>query len=177
MFPKILVAIACGVDEAIDDSEFSRTIFEQALALAKTHHSALMIMHVLSLSDDIYPGYPYVGIPHTAFQVYAKRWEDRKQTSLMQLKALESEATAIGVLVEFTQNAGDPGKSICDVAKSWDANLIVIGRRGLSGLSELFMGSVSNYVLHHAPCHVLTIQGVAQAVPPLETAKTVVGSV
>jgi nucleotide-binding universal stress UspA family protein len=169
MFPKILVAI--------DDSEFSCTIFEQALALAKTHHSELMIMHVLSLSDDIYPGDPYVGIPHAAFQVYAKRWEDRKQTSLIKLRALEEEAAAIGVLAEFTQNAGDPGKLICDLAKSWDANLIVIGRRGLSGLSELFMGSVSNYVLHHAPCHVLTIQGVAQTVPPLETARTVSGAV
>jgi nucleotide-binding universal stress UspA family protein len=164
MFQKILVAI--------DDSEFDRTLFEQALALAKTHQSTLMILHVLALSDDIYPGDPYVGIPHVAFQIYAKRWEERKQTSLQKLRALEEEATAAGVHTEFTQNAGDPGKLICALAKTWDANLIVIGRRGLRGLGELFMGSVSNYVLHHAHCHVLTIQGIAQTLPPLETAAT-----
>jgi len=39
--------------------------------------------------------------------------------------------------------------------------LVVVGRRGHSGLSELFLGSVSNYVLHRAPCSVLTIQGEA----------------
>ncbi len=39
------------------------------------------------------------------------------------------------------------------------ADLIVVGRRGRSGLSELILGSASNYVLHHAPCSVLTLQG------------------
>ncbi|PSB56557.1 universal stress protein [Chamaesiphon polymorphus] len=43
----------------------------------------------------------------------------------------ESEATAAGISTEFTQHIGDPGKMICEVAKTWNANLIVIGRRGL----------------------------------------------
>jgi nucleotide-binding universal stress UspA family protein len=33
-----------------------------------------------------------------------------------------------------------------------------MGRRGRTGLSELFLGSVSNYVTHHAPCSVLTLK-------------------
>ena len=47
---------------------------------------------------------------------------------------------------------------ICNAAISWQADLIIMGRRGRTGLSELFLGSVSNYVLHHAPCAVLVVQ-------------------
>ncbi|MEO0350033.1 MAG: universal stress protein, partial [Cyanobacteria bacterium P01_A01_bin.15] len=46
----------------------------------------------------------------------------------------------------------------------WNADLIMMGRRGRSGFSELLLGSVSNYVMHHAPCSVLTVQGVLQPV-------------
>ncbi|MGQ9872468.1 universal stress protein [Leptodesmis sp.] len=38
------------------------------------------------------------------------------------------------------------------------ADLILIGNRGHTGLKELFLGSASNYVLHHAPCSVLTVK-------------------
>ena len=44
------------------------------------------------------------------------------------------------------------------LAKDWNADLIIMGRRGLTGLSEMFLGSVSNYVVHHASCSVLLIQ-------------------
>jgi nucleotide-binding universal stress UspA family protein len=53
---------------------------------------------------------------------------------------------------------GDPGQVICEVAKSWDADLILMGRNRKSGISELFLGSSSNYVLHHAVCSVLVVQ-------------------
>ncbi len=44
------------------------------------------------------------------------------------------------------------------MARNCGADVIVMGRRGHSGLSELILGSVSNYVLHHAPCSVLIVQ-------------------
>ena len=67
------------------------------------------------------------------------------------------------VPAEFTQNAGDPGPVICSVAQTWGADLILMGRRGLSGLGELVLGSASNYVLHHAACSVLVMQGLIAA--------------
>lgn len=74
------------------------------------------------------------------------------------LRSRTRKAMAAGVSTEFTQLAGSPGKTICDLASDWGADLIVMGRRGRSGLSELILGSVSNYVLHHARCSVLTVQ-------------------
>lgn len=64
----------------------------------------------------------------------------------------------MGINAEFKILFGDPSRVICEIAQAWNADLIIIGRRGRTGLSELFLGSVSNYVLHHAPCSVLTVQ-------------------
>jgi nucleotide-binding universal stress UspA family protein len=55
---------------------------------------------------------------------------------------------------------GDPGHSICESAQNWGADLIVLGRRGRTGFAEAFLGSVSNYVVHHASCSVFVIQEV-----------------
>ena len=65
------------------------------------------------------------------------------------------EATAARVSTEYTQLAGNPGRIICELASSWSADLIIVGSRELKGLKEIFLGSVSNYVTHHAPCSVL----------------------
>lgn len=160
MFSKILVAI--------DDSASSQSVFEQALALAKLHKSRLMALHVLMAADNLYPGDPYIGITEIAMRAYWERWQNRQKEGISRLQALEAESIALGVEMEFTQNVGDPSRMICKLAETWESNLIVVGRRGVSGVSEFFGGSVSNYVLHHAPCHVLTLQDNVTAKPHAE---------
>jgi|SwirhisoilCB1_FD_contig_41_6714388_length_1241_multi_1_in_0_out_0_2 nucleotide-binding universal stress UspA family protein len=161
MFGKILVAI--------DHSDMSEFIFNEALTLAKANHASLMLVHVIAPFDDTYPGDPYIRTPKSVTQIYLERWKEREQEGLEKLRVLQQlaersmdDSTAAGVSVEFTQNIGDPGRMICALARNWNADLIVVGRRGLNALREFFLGSVSNYVLHHAPCHVLTIQAKSQ---------------
>ncbi|MHC5743836.1 MAG: universal stress protein [Nostoc sp.] len=63
-------------------------------------------------------------------------------------------------MAESSYQTGDPGTNICDLARSWGAGfLIVLGRRGLKGTAQTLAGSVSNHVVHHAPCSVLVVQG------------------
>jgi nucleotide-binding universal stress UspA family protein len=151
MFEKILVAI--------DHTEFSHCIFEQSLMLAKLHQSELMLVHVLTPSESFYPaGNSYLGLPAPPLTEYLQQLQEWEQQGIAKLQAFTTEAIAAGVKTGFKQTVGNPGKSICEVAKDWNASLIIIGRRGLSGLSEMFIGSQSNYVLHHAPCNVLAIQ-------------------
>jgi nucleotide-binding universal stress UspA family protein len=135
-----------------------------------------MLIHVLTVLDDFYPGDTFIGIPASAMQIYAERSEKREQAGIEKLQGFAVEATTAGVPIDFVQKIGDPGKLICETAKTWNADLIVVGRRGLNGLSELFMGSTSNYVLHHAPCDVLTIQAIAQTVPLRELPTILAGS-
>ncbi len=67
-------------------------------------------------------------------------------------------AEAAGVKVaETVSAAGDPAREIVAAAKAAGADLVVVGRRGLSGLNELLLGSVSQKVLHHAGSDVLIV--------------------
>lgn len=52
---------------------------------------------------------------------------------------------------------GDCADEILDVAKAENALMIVMGRRGLGRVREAFLGSVSQKVLHHAPCTVVIV--------------------
>jgi len=52
---------------------------------------------------------------------------------------------------------GQPAAQIIDAATAAQADIIVIGRRGLNSVGELFLGSVSQQVLHAAPCPVLIV--------------------
>ncbi|MGI0488158.1 universal stress protein [Pantanalinema rosaneae CENA516] len=73
------------------------------------------------------------------------------------LQALVDEAIANGVSTQFVQGVGSAGSLICEFARQVEADLIILGRHGYSSLNEFFLGSVSHYVLHHAPCSVLVI--------------------
>jgi len=158
MFKKIIAAVSPSFP--------SDHVLNEAIAIAKLENATLMLLHVLSPMDEGYPTpvYPgpdsvYPGLHEQAIRVYAQEWEAYQQEALKFLKNLTEDVYKTGVAVEFTQNAGDPGRVICELAKNWDADLIILGRRGHTGFKELFLGSISNYVLHHAPCSVLTVQG------------------
>lgn len=53
---------------------------------------------------------------------------------------------------------GNPGKTISAYAKDKQIDLIIMGSRGLGGIKEVFLGSVSHEVLKHAHCPVLIIK-------------------
>jgi nucleotide-binding universal stress UspA family protein len=153
MFNRILVAV--------DRSEMSIKVFEQALSLAKITSANLMLLHVLSQEEEgspealVFPNIDYYpGWNEQSFQLYQEHWEKFKNEGLQMLQSWSAQANKSGVNTEFTQNTGNPGRRICELAIDWNADLIMMGRRGRSGLTEFFLGSVSIYVLHHAPCSV-----------------------
>lgn len=157
MFHKILVAL--------DSSESSHRVFDGAIALAKITGSSLMLLHVLSSEEESSPNVSMIGLQYSpiatdeVIHMYQRQWAEYENRGLEMLRSYAEQAAADGIAAEFSQNSGSPGRTICELARTWEADLIVVGRRGHSGFNELLLGSVSNYVLHHAPCSVLTIQG------------------
>jgi nucleotide-binding universal stress UspA family protein len=63
-----------------------------------------------------------------------------------------------GWTVEKHAREGDPAHTIIDVASEQDADLIVVGARGSTGLKRFALGSVSSKLSHHAPHSLLIVR-------------------
>jgi nucleotide-binding universal stress UspA family protein len=159
MFDKILVAL--------DDTVLATKILDEAILMAERLDAKLMLLHVLSPLETERLGMQPGGIGIESFfpilneqavRQYALEWQAYEEHGMAQLQGHLRMAEAKGLTVECEQTMGDPGQSICKVAQTWGASLILMGRNRKSGISELFLGSTSNYVLHHAPCSVLAVQ-------------------
>lgn len=154
MISKILVAV--------DRSPLSKSIFDTAVSLAKTTGANLMLLHVLSPQESEYPILPVNTydplVNELDYDRYHQKHAEYELEGLQFLQNLTEEATKAGIDTEHTQLSGNSGRMICELANNWSADLIVVGSRGLKGLKEMFLGSVSNYVTHHAPCSVLIVR-------------------
>jgi nucleotide-binding universal stress UspA family protein len=80
--------------------------------------------------------------------------EDVNQT----LEAAATVAREAGVEVDLYPRQGDPADAILDVAEEQEADLIIVGNKGMTGAKRFLLGSVPNKVSHHAPCSVLIIR-------------------
>lgn len=151
MINKILVAI--------DNSMDSISVFNLAVTLARSTDASLMLLHVFSEEDIDYPILPtyayYSMLKGNDDGIIQQKFAEYEQRGMEFLQDLSRKAIAKGIDTEYVQLDGAPEQEICELADSWSADLIIVGSRGLKGLKEMFIGSVSNYVTHHAPCSVL----------------------
>lgn len=130
MFERILVAL--------DNSADNVSVFETALSLAKWADSRLLLAHVLPCED----------MNSTVCETQG----------LKMLRQFHTLASAAGIGSDLAQPLANPGHQICELAIGWGADLIIVGRRGLTSGEEATQGSVSQYVTHHAACPVLIVQ-------------------
>jgi nucleotide-binding universal stress UspA family protein len=72
--------------------------------------------------------------------------------------ALTKTGAELGITgAEHALLPGEPGPALCQLAEELSADVIVIGTHHRSLLKRAVMGSVSEHVVHHAPCPVLVV--------------------
>ncbi len=151
MYHKILVALGSADD--------GKTIFPKALKIAKDNNSYLRLFHCIY--SEVYFT-PYGTFSTSEITQFVPQWQENLEQEKENVKQWLTEysqvASSAGVKTEWDYTIGNPSASIIKVAKNWEIDLIIMGRRGLTGLSEMLLGSVSNYVVHHARCSILLIQ-------------------
>ncbi|MBA3299785.1 MAG: universal stress protein [Thermoleophilaceae bacterium] len=76
------------------------------------------------------------------------------------LQVSAAELRGEGLDVETIAREGDPADAILDVAEEKNADLVVVGNRGMTGAKRFLLGSVPNKISHHAPCSVMIIRTV-----------------
>jgi nucleotide-binding universal stress UspA family protein len=74
------------------------------------------------------------------------------------LQAAAGIAAEAGVQADVYARQGDPADAILDVAEEREADLVIVGNKGMTGAKRFLLGSVPNKVSHHAPCSVLIIR-------------------
>ncbi len=139
---------------ATDGTKESDSALEMVKSLKLTDGDSILIISVidmaLPLAVDIYGGY----LPDTTDIETAARKHASK--SLEQYSAEITEHLK-GTNISITTDMlfGSPDNRIVEMAEKIEADLIVLGSHGYNAWERLLLGSVSNSVVHHAPCSVL----------------------
>lgn len=140
---------------ATGGAEHSLKAEARAAELAKALGAKLTVLSVMRLAGAAEG--MVAGLPMEAGSISAQVYEDlqaRQQTILDEACA---RLTAQGLEVEARLETGSAGRAIVDVAKELHCDLIVVGRRKLSAVGALALGSVSDFVNRHAHCDVLIV--------------------
>lgn len=140
MYNKILVPV--------DGSEGGWKALSYAKALAEKFGSKLVVENVVQ---------PYTNASILAVPIDTSRISNELQEIGKQVLAMAKERLG-GMDAEYKSEAGRPSKVIVNAVKETNADLVVIGSRGLSGIAEFFLGSVSSEVAQFSPVAVLIVK-------------------
>lgn len=122
----------------LDKSRESRDAAEKIAELVKIHHSRLVLLSVVEKAAE--EGDPVMGSAEAVAQL---------------LEGAKTLFASHGIETEAVEREGMPSFTICDVADEINADLIVMGCRGLGLTAEGAVESVTNRVINLAPCPVL----------------------
>jgi nucleotide-binding universal stress UspA family protein len=141
MFSHIVVAW--------DGSDHARRAFEYGVEISKRFEARLQLISVARHAEHA--------------ETHDERDDSRRQArhfyEVAASELIESSAKR-GVRAELViVEGGHPAEAIVDTARKLGADLIVVGRRGLSGMTRFLIGSVSDRVARYAHCPVLLIDG------------------
>jgi|SRR5580765_288013 len=73
----------------------------------------------------------------------------------------EDELRRAGFVTTGKVLPGDPREALVDTARAENADLLVVGSHGRTGLPKLLLGSVASHVVAHAPCDVVVVKRTA----------------
>ncbi len=135
---------------AVDFSKASQQIIEKAIAVSERNQAKLHLIHTV---DIILPVMDY----DPSMIVYNLPIDNQEfiDASNKQLSKLKEAYQHIDMITKTLE--GDASDEIINYANEIQADLIVIGSHGQSGIA-LLLGSTANSVLHHAKCDVLAVR-------------------
>ena len=136
---------------AYDGSKAGKKALNKAIELVKlTPGASLVVLHVFDF-PRFYVADGFAPVPTSINQDFYELAERTVDEAKAHLEEVGVEAN-----VELAQGA--PAEVILDYAKKHDNDLIIIGSRGLGGIREFVLGSVSHNVVQHSQIPVLVVK-------------------
>ncbi len=130
---------------AIDGSKYSGAAAEKAIDFAKSYGGELKVVSVVDVPPEFYAESP-------------KTVEDMIKKAKGFVEDVKRQAEAAGVRAETFVREGEAYQKIVELAKEFNADTIVMGSHGRTGIKRLLMGSVAEKVIGYAPCPVLVVK-------------------
>jgi nucleotide-binding universal stress UspA family protein len=137
---------------ATDGSQGSVTAEAYACALAQSWGASLTVMSVLEFPPGMDPDY-------AVNRLYLDELMQETTTRLVDVTA---RAGSLGLSVQSRIATGIPSTEVIAVAGAEDADLVVVGTRGKTGLEHVLLGSTAERIIRRAPCAVLTVPAAKQ---------------
>lgn len=139
-YKKILIAV--------DSSEHSMKAAKKGLELAHQLNAEAALLFVVDISKAL--GNIDAGITHEQALIVLKKEAEQTMDELSEMYDGKK-------LMKFMPE-GNPEEDIIETAKNWNADLLVIGTHGRTGLKHLLMGSVAERVLRHSAIPVMIVR-------------------
>ena len=134
-FPR---QVAC----AVDGSEASVLTAMVAAGIAEAAGADLRLLHVVPV-----------------FRGRDEEWTlGPDEESPPELEPSVRAVSALGLSPIREMAMGRPEHTLVRVAERDDVDLVVVGHRGVSGMTRMLLGSVSEHVAHHASCSVFVVR-------------------
>ena len=137
---------------ATDFSDWARRAEEYACALAASWRAALTVITVLEFPPGMDPEYA----------VNKQYLTDRMSDASARLAEFKHGAYGKGIAATTRIATGMPSKEIIAAALAEEADLVIVGTRGKSGLAHVLLGSTAERVIRMSPCPVLAVRTVKE---------------
>ena len=151
--PFMIAGMFRSIVVGTDGSETAGKAVQEAIDLAKT------------VGANVYVVSAYEPVPQGRLREEARQAPEDLQWMINPREDVDAtladaaeRVRGAGLDVETFAREGDPADANLDVAEERDADLIVVGNKGMTGARRFLLGSVPNKVSHHAPCSVLIIR-------------------
>ena len=142
---------------ATDGTKYSEAATAMVAKLKLDAGDAVKVISVVEmavpLAVDMYGGYlpDTTELEKTARETASKVVEEA-------INKLSASLDAASVTIEGDVLFGSPDSRIVETAEEMDADMIIVGSHGYKRWERLLLGSVSNSVVHHAPCTVMVVR-------------------
>ncbi len=135
----------------VDFSECSERALNYVCAFAEAYDAEVRLLHVLEAAGAVF-AYNELDVPEPELaQRLQAEYEER-------LRELTERIVRKGFSVSSEMVFGKPSVEIIQQARDWQADMIVLGTHGRTGLEHVLLGSVAEKVVRKAPCPVLTVR-------------------
>ena len=134
-----------------DFSDEANQAEREAVRLARRIDAELLLLHV-SVETPLYGEHAFGMADVKRIYEAQGRWADGH------LAARAEALTGEGVPTRWQRRTGVVDELIIDTAREQNADYIVMGTHGRSGIARLMLGSIADRVVRTAPCPVLTVR-------------------